>query len=102
PRCSGVGRIDMPTMNQAPWFKHWANASITSRDLMSLSDHEERVWWRLLSLAAMSDTRWEIEYEPKALAPFCASTPAKFKAAIKTFEAKGMVEVDGDTIVIAN
>jgi hypothetical protein len=92
----------MPVMNQAPWFKHWAAKSITSTTLMSLTDHEERVWWRLLAQTSINDPRWEVGNEPRALAPLCASTPPKFTAAVRTFEAKGMVVVDGDTIRIAN
>ena len=75
------------------WFKVWALKSINSPDLDELSDHEERVWWRLLMWASLEDDRWHIRVTPK-LAGKCASTERKFGDAITHFRKLGMVTDD--------
>lgn len=75
------------------WFKVWALKAINSADLDDLSDHEERVWWRLLMWASLEDDRWHIRNTPK-LAGKCASTERKFTEAVAHFQALGMVSLD--------
>lgn len=77
------------------WFKHWAAESLLSDDLAELTDHEERVWWRLLSAASLEDERWRVRVTPR-LATKCASTPAKLTKALATFKARSMVRIEGD------
>lgn len=77
-------------MTDMRWFKVWGREVLASPDLASLSDHEERVWWRLLAAASSADPRWSIE-ENDGLARLCASTPQKFRAALGVMERRGMV-----------
>src|SRR5689334_7259706 len=86
------------------WFKHWAKKSLGSADLNSLTDHEERVWWRFLSVASSQEDRWTVRLSLKltleAIAFSCHSTPAKLKAALARFEAMGMLSaIDGGWVV---
>lgn len=86
-----------------PWFKHWGKESIASGDLNSLTDHEERVWWRLLAVACTEPERWRVRIPTEGLARMCASTPAKLKQCIWTFEKRGMVVVEEDgTLFLPN
>jgi len=88
-------------MAENRWFKVWGREVLASVDLRSLTDHEERVWWRLMAAASCEEPRWTIEESP-ALAQFCASTPPKFAAALRTFESRRMVSRDGSLITLAN
>ena len=88
-------------MAENRWFKVWGREVLASVDLNSLTDHEERVWWRLLAAASDQEPRWSIEETP-ALARFCVSNTAKLAGALKTFEARGMVARDGALITLTN
>lgn len=87
----------MPGRRQ--WFKHWISA-LMSDDLAALSDHEERVWWRLLAAASKRDD-WAVVESP-LLATLCASTPAKLHAAIVRLAELDMVTLRGSQVTITN
>ena len=92
------------SVSENVWFKHWAKKSLGSDDLNSLSDHEERVWWRFLSIASSQEPRWTVRLSVKltidAMARSCASTPTKLRSALARFEAMGMLaRVDGGWLV---
>lgn len=78
-------------MPDQSWFRHWAKESLLSDDLDALTDHEERVWWRLLSAASLSENRWSVPFSQR-LAAKCKSTPAKFARALETFTDRGMID----------
>lgn len=84
------------------WFKHWAHASLVSPDLNALTDHEERVWWRLLAVGSIEVERWHVRMQLPALARMCASTPARLRTTLQTFAERGMVEMGDGEIVICN
>lgn len=88
-------------MAEHRWFKVWGREVLASIDLNSLTDHEERVWWRLLAAASTEEPRWTIQVTP-VLARFCVSTPARLRAAIDTFERRGMVRFEGGYITFVN
>lgn len=88
-------------MAENRWFKVWGREVLASVDLNSLTDHEERVWWRLLAAASDQEPRWTIEETP-ALARFCVSNATKLAAALRTFEARGMILRTGSVITLAN
>ncbi len=90
------------SLAEQPWFKVWAQSVLGSVDLNNFSDHEERVWWRLLCVASEQEERWHVTMGLPALARMCASTPAKARAALVRFEQRGMVRSDGDGWWIAN
>lgn len=81
-------------MADQPWFKVWAQPVLGSIDLNNFTDHQERVWWRLLCVASEQPERWHITTSLQALARMCASTPPKTKAALSRFEQLGMVRKD--------
>lgn len=83
------------------WFKHWASSSLLSNDLYELTDHEERIWWRLLAFASLEDPRWSARVTA-LLAEKCRSTPAKMGKALATFESKGMILLEGGCAFLIN
>lgn len=89
-------------MGTERWFKHWAHASLVSPDLNALTDHEERVWWRLLAVGSIEGERWHVRMQLPALARMCASTPARLRTALLTFAERGMVEMGDGEIIICN
>lgn len=93
-------------MSENVWFKHWAKKSLGSNDLNSLTDHEERIWWRFLSVASAEEPRWHVRLSPKltldAIAYSCHSTPAKLRAALKRFETMAMLTATDDGWVVTN
>lgn len=86
--------VEVRRMADQSWFRHWAKESLLSDDLDALTDHEERVWWRLLSAASLAEPRWAIDVTPR-LAAKCKSTPAKFTRAVQRFAELCMVDFDG-------
>lgn len=84
---------------EQPWFKVWSKASLGSTDLLSLTDHEERVWWRLLCVAATQEERWRITLSWPVLARLCASTPPRLSKALATFRRQQMVEIGPDGVI---
>lgn len=94
------------SVSENAWFKHWAKKSISSPDLNSLTDHEERVWWRFLSVASSQEERWVVRLSVKltleALVYSCHSTNTKLKAALSRFEAMGMLTAIEDGWVVTN
>jgi hypothetical protein len=88
-------------MAENRWFKVWGREVLASIDLNSLTDHEERVWWRLLAAASNEEPRWTIEVTP-VVARFCASTPARLGAALATFERRGMIRQEGNCVTFVN
>jgi len=92
----------MSEQGPVPWFKHWGKESLGSSDLNALSDHEERIWWRLLAVGCGQPERWHINVPREALARLCASTPTKFAAALVTFERRGMVSLESGEVFLVN
>lgn len=88
-------------MAENRWFKVWGREVLASVDLNSLTDHEERVWWRLMAAASDQEPRWTIEETP-VLARFCVSNSTKLGAALRTFEGRGMVTRAGTLITLTN
>lgn len=88
-------------MNDRDWFKVWPKAALISDDLDELSDHEERVWWRLLMVASLEDARWTAPVNSR-LALKCKSTPSKLAKALNKFVELGMVRIEGGLAVIVN
>ena len=89
-------------MGDRPWFKVWAREALASPDLNSLSDHEERIWWRLMMLGSIQEPRWHVRMEAEALARMCATTKPKLQRALKTMEGLGMVSLEADGIRLPN
>lgn len=89
-------------MSEQPWFKVWAQPVLGSLDLSNLSDHEERVWWRLLCVAASESERGRITTPLPVLARHCASTPVKAKQALNRFQQLGMLTKDDDGWLLVN
>ena len=94
------------SVSENVWFKHWAKKSLSSDDLASLTDHEERVWWRFLAVASSQDERWTVRLSLKltieAMARSCASTPPKLRASLARFEAMGMLTAVGGGWLVTN
>lgn len=78
-----------------PYVKLWAAEALLSDDLASLSDLEERVYFRLLMVASLEENRWTTRETP-GLYRKCMTTGPKFARAITTLERLGMVERVGD------
>lgn len=89
-------------MAEQPWFKVWAKASLASGSLNRLTDHQERVWWRLLMVAATEEPRGSVSLPIDVLSRLCASTPAKCRDVLRVFVAFEMIELDGAVITISN
>lgn len=84
------------------WFKLWAKEALASADLQSLTDHEERVWWRLMMVASTQTPRWSVLMPAEALARMCASTVPRLRAALGRLGALGMVIEDAGRVTIVN
>lgn len=72
------------------WFKIWAAEALLSDDLDDLSDHEERVWWRLVMVASLEKERWTFNISEKT-ARKCHTKLPKLIAATEKFIQKGML-----------
>ena len=77
------------------WFKVWASEALLSDDLDDLSDHEERVWWRLVMVASLENERWTVEVSEKT-ARKCHTKLPKLTAAVENFLGRGMLSALGD------
>lgn len=85
-----------------PYVKLWAAEALLSDNLADLSDHEERIYWRLLMVASLEEERW-FTHETPGLHRKCCTTSAKFARAVTKFISFGMVErTDDGRIFIVN
>ena len=84
-----------------PYVKIWAAETLLSDDMNSLSDHEERVFFRLMLVASLEETRW-ITRDTPGLHRKCLTTSPKFARVVARLEALGMVErlSDGRLFVV--
>ena len=83
------------------WFRVWGRDVLLSDSLVELTDHEERVWWRLLCAASISDTPWAARVSA-GLARKCMTTPDELVRVLARLAELGMVDLEGDTVRIAN
>lgn len=85
-----------------PYIKLWAAETLLSDDMASLTDHEERVFWRLMMVASLEEERW-ITRETPGLHRKCVTTAQKFARAIAKLEAFGMVKrLDDGRLLVVN
>lgn len=84
------------------WFKVWGREVLLSDDLDALTDHEERVWWRLLCVASIAEEEWSVPENLPALAKKCRSTPSRLSQALDHLEALCMVRRAESQIQILN
>ena len=85
-----------------PYIKLWAAETLLSDDMASLSDHDERVFWRLMMVASLEEERW-ITRETPGLHRKCVTTAPKFTRAIANLEAFGMVKrLDDGRLFVVN
>ena len=89
-------------MTATPWFRVWAAETLLSDSLDELSDHEERIWWRLLCVASLSDDRWSFPVVSGSLAKKCRTTQPKLVAAIHHFIELGMVSTTYSGFLVTN
>ena len=78
-----------------PWFKIWASEALLSDDLDDLSDHDERIWWRLVMVASLEEERWTAQLSEKT-ARKCHTKLPKLRAAVENFCGRVMLDDLGD------
>ena len=79
------------------WFKIWASEALLSDDLDELTDHEERVWWRVVMVASLEEPRWFFIPTAKT-AQKCHTTERKMQLATAKFVRLGMLSCVQDGI----